>query len=922
MKKLLISLLSLLTCLGTFAQTESTELQATFDFTAPETLDPAVVIPEGSPAVNVGNYIFYNDVISISFTDTGVAPDLFNSQQSPELRIYRGGIMYVRSTGVELLSIKFVSFGMSSYGLASGDGTLDYTTDTWKNVDKDGNQIDGISAVSFKWTSAMQGRIAKVIVTYRSPLNTLVTESYSPASNAVVNSFKDMVFTFNKPMASADDVTLKSGTRTVGTLKQTKIEGNTVTMSLDEEIAEPGRYTVNFPSMTFVSTQGFYNKEFNTSFTIEEPRNTFNPISVPDEKVDDAMPTVTEIEFPGNIGNRNALALRKFDVIGKENGKVATADVSFKGFKTMVFTLSDDVNVPDVYTITVPAKTVFDADNVKYNDEFVITYRVAGADAPSDEVLAKAAALLENTGIGYPTEDSEARTKLSEMVRLHNQGDDAFNEAISEFLSTSDVELPAAGEYYSLANVAKNGTKWYIAYSKGAASLTKDASKAYPFLTGDGLTFKTLDGKYLVVLGTTSTNVSDNAKKLNVKKMTVQGEEEATFGMLTIDNGTYYSTVKTDGSVRDEEDVVKFNDTYSAAFKFSPADAPKEEPTETTIVVTTTPDSADGAISELQSVKVSFVDIENVSYSQNPKVYLLSANGNHILPTNFGVNGFKDEYTFYFPALENGKYTFVAPEGAFKYSIPGKQTFAQEITYSFTVNFIDEFVDDYDLQHQMHYSWVAPEEGFPITWFNNFTVSFMQGQQMVEAFITDNIVTLDNPGDQTIARGKFVKRVETVTEHYQGFYRNGEYVGEVAEINDAGDTVLLTDRKPYVIHDGDEIKDLTREQTYYYYDLKFDTVLSSEEERDGIYRLTIPYATYGDANFGKYLEDHSSVMKRECHVNPRTGLSFKINNAATAIQNVTNAEKNSVIYDLSGRRVENMSTPGIYIINGKKYFKK
>ena len=47
------------------------------------------------------------------------------------------------------------------------------------------------------------------------------------------------------------------------------------------------------------------------------------------------------------------------------------------------------------------------------------------------------------------------------------------------------------------------------------------------------------------------------------------------------------------------------------------------------------------------------------------------------------------------------------------------------------------------------------------------------------------------------------------------------------------------------------------------------------------------------------------------------------NDAVTGIDEVTtDSDKPSVIYDLMGRRVQNMSRPGIYIVNGKKVVKK
>ena len=62
----------------------------------------------------------------------------------------------------------------------------------------------------------------------------------------------------------------------------------------------------------------------------------------------------------------------------------------------------------------------------------------------------------------------------------------------------------------------------------------------------------------------------------------------------------------------------------------------------------------------------------------------------------------------------------------------------------------------------------------------------------------------------------------------------------------------------------------------------------------------------------------------KCKVNPVMRIVYKVNNdKATSIDEITtDSNKPSVIYDLMGRRVQNMSRPGIYIVNGKKVVKK
>ena len=87
------------------------------------------------------------------------------------------------------------------------------------------------------------------------------------------------------------------------------------------------------------------------------------------------------------------------------------------------------------------------------------------------------------------------------------------------------------------------------------------------------------------------------------------------------------------------------------------------------------------------------------------------------------------------------------------------------------------------------------------------------------------------------------------------------------------------------------------------------------------YQYVIPAATYGDANFGKYLKDNNSVSKSDCRVNGKYVVDVYIDNNATGIDTIE-SEQNVVIYDMMGRRVSKITKAGVYIINGKKYIKK
>jgi len=105
--------------------------------------------------------------------------------------------------------------------------------------------------------------------------------------------------------------------------------------------------------------------------------------------------------------------------------------------------------------------------------------------------------------------------------------------------------------------------------------------------------------------------------------------------------------------------------------------------------------------------------------------------------------------------------------------------------------------------------------------------------------------------------------------------------------------------------------------------LILDKPINKGELRKGKYTWVIPEATFGDANFGKWLKDHNSIKKSECKVNPYKPFSVNVDNkAATGIDSIYTENGDNVIYDLTGRRLKKVMKSGLYIVNGKKVFIK
>ena len=121
------------------------------------------------------------------------------------------------------------------------------------------------------------------------------------------------------------------------------------------------------------------------------------------------------------------------------------------------------------------------------------------------------------------------------------------------------------------------------------------------------------------------------------------------------------------------------------------------------------------------------------------------------------------------------------------------------------------------------------------------------------------------------------------------------------------------------------IPELTTEPSYA---IKFvPDVLIKEGDLDnwsGYYTYRCEPGAFGDANYGRWLNNHSSVNPADCRVSPALDIANVLvyNSRATAITNVTTETGSNEIFDLQGRRVQNMDKKGVYIVNGRKVVKK
>ncbi len=290
----------------------------------------------------------------------------------------------------------------------------------------------------------------------------------------------------------------------------------------------------------------------------------------------------------------------------------AYSTMCFQKDSTIAFLYEEDtygINAYGGYNIMYKNYSLEQITNGKYS---VLKGREPEAqpDQPSDATIAmvaEAKSLLKLKGVGYPATEPREVLAAAIAVAEENPTESAgsvLEAAIEAYLGTTDVQLPADGEKYTLTMVAKNGNRFYLNYTGDDIAMVARGDEELPesaqFLckdNGDGtVTLTTNDGKYLVYHtkyagvnwlqnGGDTDGLQDEendmtkitfAKIENINNVAANDNKDV-FGLLTwyskrgYDTGKSedcygYMVLKSDGSDYDGATAPFWNDNYSSAF--------------------------------------------------------------------------------------------------------------------------------------------------------------------------------------------------------------------------------------------------------------------------------------------------------------------------------------------------------------------
>lgn len=969
--KYLSLLLFFLFSLSSFADTQ--ERKTTFDFTKPQSLYPSI-----TPGTNAGDEVSITDKtlcpgindrsVTLSFIlgDIKVGAGLATSNEyynyvnflhvsRTTKLVFDGGNNYITSIHFEGLNVGDI--------LPTTEGDYDVHTNTWT----DNNSVPSAHRVEFEVDGESWPQLTHIEITYQKPMDTLLPESSSITDGNSIYSFKDFAVTMSLPLQSynnANPITIKGQKWIPEQEVSVAIDGNVATISVPEEIVKPldkdvDVLDINIPAGALVAEDGTYNKALHYSFNLVRKVDSFEFTSISPEQgkieslqnIDLTFPTACHIDAQDKdvYLYKNGTQVDKMKVEKTDNNVVRLSTE---------FAYTE----PAIYEVKLPKGLICDfnydatasdkglSKNMTYNPETTLRYNVGNymteediqklkqpvfdAIAKRDTAVKKAKDYIALVGVGYPATDAVSRTNLQVsldanpvqetydvstddidgQVTTWNDKTTAIESAITAFVAETNVAMPSVGKYYTIANVAKNGSKLYLAYDKGAVSLTSKASKAMAFLyekQEDGnFTFATPDHAYLHVLKpdteeanvyqfTNANSVTKTYDKdvngLAVAKFAAEGVDAAdVFGLMSIHGAVGYilegknnvrkegfSTVNTTDKVvfLDKENKASFTDGLSSAFFFTESEKPEDIIPEVEYALTP---ASGTTVESLTTVTIAFDNISDVTCNKESVVLTKSGSETGVTPVSVDRSDDGKTFTFHFKNVENGTYTLVMNNGAFTYMFKDKTVTVDEITSTITVTKGYDFIYNYN-------------DG-----------SASMGQYLGSK--TDNLI--DFPIDQIGILG--------LSQYYNHINIDGTKTIQLVEYP-SGNLVLtghfdVENLQDVYMPDG---KTLVECIAWF----KPDTEIDYSKLDRIHYQYVIPAGTYGDANFGKYLKDNNSVSKSDCRVNGKYVIDVYIDNNATGIDAIE-SDQNTVIYDMMGRRVSKITKAGIYIINGKKFVKK
>lgn len=226
-------------------------------------------------------------------------------------------------------------------------------------------------------------------------------ESIVPEDGAVVKSLKDFTINFTSKIFGARNSAklYKGETLVAEKALENKMNVNTYSFSFDEEITEPGDYTLVIPEESFVCSSSMIGStEWKFVYTIEAGANLGAlPISITPadgSTVEELKMIVFEFsaaDYPGTMDYDGSKSPKLYNAAGEfvAEGQMGYADAIT--YMSLYVNFETPITEEGVYTLKVPEGAMVEyalgSDNPKVCPAFEVTYTIAGAAPQANMII-------------------------------------------------------------------------------------------------------------------------------------------------------------------------------------------------------------------------------------------------------------------------------------------------------------------------------------------------------------------------------------------------------------------------------------------------------------------------------------------------------------------------------------------------------
>ena len=835
MKKILLLLLAFVS-IQVYSQRTGT---AEFDFSHPETLHGTgnFTVPTNPGETLINPYVFTEGQVSLSFSTAGNGCAIGCVQNYENNTLSYS--LVVRGHGEMIVSIKGKGYALKSVIFDGSTGDLDNVNSAFNRWDANS---DSETEVRFM-NGTQHTSIRKLTVTYTRPPEDVQLWDSNPKDGGKVPSFSEMFLKFNLPVTvvkndgfklfELDDYGRKiTESEKLLTASVSSEDEKGLTLRPDKEIKEDGKYVVEIEAGALKNVDNSLNAKMSVVFTIEIERNTLEYTSVSPDAVDESIPELPET-ITISYGQKISIDENKAQdaVLHKENtNKIIPAHLEAKGSDVYVTYYNDGpLTEPGRWTLTIPEGSITNGSKSKktlfYNPEIALVYTIENEltilQKQADELFAKSGG--DVVLVGYPVKGSNGWKKLNNVVSEDIQVSvEDYKAAIDGFYNENNVLLPQAEKWYKIAGV-NNGDTLYLVHQKGQISLTQDSQSASAFKAktaqNEANVFAFLisnSDNYLHIgeMGSTRHNfsVGPSIPQFSLSKFSIDGEQIAGLLKMEIEGGL--------------SATVQFADALSRGFMFVEASEEANMQKPSAKLSSTTIDYAG------DNLILTISNVGNIKLADKTKPYFIKDNqtipyGSDILVSTNDSTRFQVRTN----GLPVGVYTLVIPAGTFEYT--NKDLYVKDES----LMLVFEIKTNNDGRPNFNYTYSYNVLQYTTKNVNNMTSPDINDITLY-AYVPDEYSDMIPDTTKTVEIVKSRTLSAVATGHFE-VYNDSAYLAQYQIVGVKAIKLKLD--KPFVLGD-----------------LKNDP---------GIYLCYIPEATFGDANFGKYLEDPTSVRPEDCIVN-------------------------------------------------------